>query len=72
MMVRSKNCASKLPDVALVERIEEPYVKAIIMTPQEYVGPIMELCQDKRGIYVDLTYLDDTRMQVTYEIPLSE
>lgn len=63
---------SKLPDVALVERIEEPYVKAIIMTPQEYVGPIMELCQDKRGIYVDLTYLDDTRMQVTYEIPLSE
>lgn len=63
---------SKLPDIALVERIEEPYVKALIMTPQEYVGPIMELCQDKRGIYVDLTYLDDTRMQVTYEIPLSE
>jgi GTP-binding protein LepA len=63
---------SKLPDVALVDRIEEPYVKALIMTPQEYVGPIMELCQDKRGIYVDLTYLDDTRMQVTYEIPLSE
>jgi len=63
---------SKLPDFTLVDRIEEPYVKAQIMTPQEYVGPIMELCQDKRGIYVDLSYLDDTRMQVTYEIPLSE
>ena len=63
---------SKLPDFTLVDRIEEPYVKAQIMTPQEYVGPIMELCQDKRGIYVDLSYLDDMRMQVTYEIPLSE
>lgn len=63
---------SKLPDFTLVDRIEEPYVKAQIMTPQEYVGAIMELCQDKRGIYVDLSYLDDTRMQVTYEIPLSE
>jgi GTP-binding protein LepA len=63
---------SKLPDFTLVDRIEEPYVNAQIMTPQEYVGPIMELCQDKRGIYVDLSYLDDTRMQVTYEIPLSE
>lgn len=63
---------SKLPDFTLVDRIEEPYVKAQIMTPQEYVGPIMELCQDKRGIYVDLSYLDDTRIQVTYEIPLSE
>ena len=63
---------SKLPDFTLVDRIEEPYVKAQIVTPQEYVGPIMELCQDKRGIYVDLSYLDDTRMQVTYEIPLSE
>jgi GTP-binding protein LepA len=63
---------SKLPDFTLVDRIEEPYVKAQIMTPQEYVGPIMELCQDKRGIYVDLSYLDDTRIQVTYEIPLFE
>ena len=63
---------SKLPDQTTVKSIEEPYVKANIMTPKEYVGPIMELCQEKRGIYTDLQYFDDTRMILTYEIPLSE
>ena len=63
---------SKLPNVTLIDRIEEPYVIARIMTPKEYVGPIMDLCQDRRGIYKDLTYLDDTRMEIIYEIPLSE
>ena len=63
---------SKLPDSSKINRIEEPYVKADIMTPKEYVGAIMELCQEKRGIYVDLQYFDDTRMTLTYELPLSE
>ena len=63
---------SKLPDSSKINRIEEPYVKANIMTPKEYVGPIMELCQEKRGIYIDLQYFDDTRMILVYELPLSE
>ena len=63
---------SKMPDLTLIKSIEEPYVKASIMTPKEYVGPIMQLCQDKRGIYIDLEYFDDTRMILHYEIPLSE
>ena len=63
---------SKLPDSSKINRIEEPYVKANIMTPKEYVGPIMELCQEKRGIYVDLQYFDETRMTLSYELPLSE
>jgi len=63
---------SKLPDVSKISSIEEPYVKADIMTPKEYVGAIMELCQDRRGIYRDLVYLDDTRMNLIYELPLSE
>ncbi|MCR4880148.1 MAG: translation elongation factor 4 [Bacilli bacterium] len=63
---------SKLPDVSKISSIEEPYITAHIMTPKEYVGPIMELCQDRRGIYQDLVYLDDTRMNLIYELPLSE
>ena len=63
---------SKLPDGSKVSSIEEPYVKASIMTPKEYVGPIMELCQERRGIYSNLDYFDDTRMILTYELPLSE
>ena len=63
---------SKLPDVSRIARIEEPYVTANIMTPKEYVGPIMELCQERRGIYKDLQYFDDTRMILVYELPLSE
>lgn len=63
---------STLPDPSKINRIEEPYVIANIMTPKEYVGPIMELCQEKRGIYKDLQYFDDTRMILIYELPLSE
>ena len=63
---------SKLPDITLIKEIQEPYVKAEIMTPKEYVGPVMELCQNRRGIYLDLQYFDDTRMVLTYELPLSE
>jgi len=63
---------SKLPDMSGIESIEEPYVNASIMTPKEYIGPIMELCQDKRGVYVDLEYFDETRMILTYQLPLLE
>ena len=63
---------SDLPDATRISSIEEPYVKAEIMTPKEYVGPIMQLCQEKRGIYLDLEYFDDTRMILRYELPLSE
>lgn len=63
---------SDLPDLSTVSRIEEPYVKATITAPKEYVGPIMELCQSRRGIYLDLHYVDDIRTVLTYEIPLSE
>ena len=50
----------------------QPIVKATIMTPKEYVGSIMELCQDRRGNYIDMTYLDDTRVSLNYELPLNE
>ncbi len=63
---------AKMPDSSKISSIEEPYVKASIMTPKEYVGPIMELCQERRGIYTNLEYFDDTRMILTYELPLSE
>lgn len=63
---------SQMPDPIRIERIEEPYVKATMMTPKEYVGALMELCQKKRGTYLDMKYIDDTRMNLVYEIPLSE
>ncbi len=63
---------SKLPDVSTIAAIEEPFVSASIMAPKEYVGPIMQLCQDRRGVYIDLEYFDDTRVIVKYDLPLSE
>lgn len=63
---------SKMPEATLVDRIEEPFVLAKIMTPKDYVGPIMNLCQDKRGIYQDMEYIDETRMIITYLLPLAE
>ena len=63
---------SKLPDPSKIAEIREPYVSASIMTPGDFVGAIMSLCQDKRGIYKDLQYFDDTRQIVKYDLPLSE
>ncbi|KAB7670093.1 translation elongation factor 4 [Bacillus sp. B1-b2] len=63
---------SAMPDPQKIERIEEPYVKATMMAPNEYVGAIMELCQLKRGVFIDMQYMDETRVKITYEIPLSE
>ena len=55
-----------------IDHIEEPFVRASIMTPNDYVGPIMELCQRKRGNYKDMVYIDEGRMNVIYELPLGE
>ncbi|RFU71669.1 elongation factor 4 [Peribacillus saganii] len=63
---------SNMPDPQKIDRIEEPYVKATMMAPNEFVGAIMELCQDKRGIFIDMQYMDETRVSIVYEIPLSE
>ncbi len=63
---------SNLPNLSEVDHIEEPVVKAFIYTPPEYIGPIMELCQEKRGEYIDMVYLDKTRVKMHYEIPLNE
>ncbi|MFV8826736.1 translation elongation factor 4 [Alkalihalobacterium sp. APHAB7] len=63
---------SKMPDPQKIERIEEPYVKAKVMVPNDYVGAVMELCQGKRGIFIDMQYLDENRVSIVYDIPLSE
>jgi len=63
---------SKLPEPQKVDYIQEPYVKASIMSPKEYVGAIMEISQKKRGIFGDMKYVDSNRVHITYELPLSE
>lgn len=63
---------SDMPDPQKIERIEEPYVKATMMAPNDYVGAIMEICQEKRGNFIDMQYMDETRVSIMYEIPLSE
>ncbi|MCU9600575.1 translation elongation factor 4 [Pallidibacillus thermolactis] len=63
---------ANMPEPQKIDRIEEPYVKATIMAPKEYVGPVMELCQNKRGIFIDMQYLDESRVSIIYEIPLAE
>ncbi|HDR4722714.1 TPA: elongation factor 4 [Bacillus thuringiensis] len=63
---------SNMPDPQSIDRVEEPFVKASIMVPNDYVGAVMEICQGKRGTFIDMQYLDETRVTLTYEIPLSE
>ncbi len=60
------------PDAGLIAQAEEPMVKANILTPVEYVGNIMELCQDRRGVFQDMKYLDQTRVEMHYDLPLNE
>jgi len=60
------------PDPVHIERAEEPFVKASIITPPDYVGNIMDLCQDRRGEYKNMTYLDESRVELHYDIPLNE
>ena len=63
---------TKLPPPNLIDHIEEPIVSAEIFSPPEYVGDVMGLCQDKRGVFIDMTYLDTRRVKISYEIPLNE
>ena len=63
---------SMMPDKVKIKEIKEPYIFTNILVPTDYIGPIMELCQDKRGIYKSIDYLDKTRVNIHYELPLSE
>lgn len=63
---------SKMPDKVNINSIEEPYVSASIFVPSEYIGPIMDLCQEKRGIYKTTEFIDEKRVNIHYELPLAE
>ena len=63
---------SNLPPTSEIDHMEEPVVKATLLTPPEFVGPIMELCQNKRGTFINMTYLDTSRVSLVYDIPLNE
>ena len=70
-MIEIDNPAS-LPDIQVISRIEEPFVRATIMTPTDYIGAVMDLCQKKRGIFIDMQYIEETRAVIHYNIPLLE
>ena len=63
---------SMLPETQVISRIEEPFVKATIMTPTEYIGAVMDLCQKKRGIFINMQYVEETRAVLHYNMPLLE
>ncbi|MDA5108639.1 MULTISPECIES: translation elongation factor 4 [Brevibacillus] len=63
---------SKMPEAQKIEQIEEPYVTATIMVPKDYVGDVMQLCQGKRGDFLDMQYMGENRVQLKYDMPLSE
>ena len=63
---------TKMPDKSVISKTYEPYVKTSIFTPKDYIGPIMELCQDRRGTFINMDYLDDDRVTIYYKLPLSE
>ena len=66
------NNPSHMPPVSEIDYTEEPIVKASIYSPPEYLGAIMDLCKEKRGVYLDMTYLDNRRVRLTYDLPLNE
>lgn len=70
MIVIDNPC--QLPEIQTIDHIEEPFVKATIMTPTEYIGAVMDLCQKKRGLFIDLKYVEETRALIHYNIPLLE
>jgi len=63
---------SLMPSAGVIERVEEPYVKTSIITPSEYIGNLMKLCTDRRGVYINTEYIDPSRVNMHYEIPLAE
>jgi len=70
--VREIDSPAKLPEPGRIQKIEEPVITAMILTPSEFVGPILQLCQDKRGIQKKLEYLKSDRVLITYELPFNE
>jgi GTP-binding protein LepA len=70
--VQEIDSPAKLPDPGRIQKIEEPVITAMILTPSEFVGPILQLCQDKRGIQKKLEYLKSDRVLITYELPFNE
>ena len=66
------DCPSKMPRREVIDKTLEPYVKCSIFTPSTYIGPLMELCQDKRGTFINIDYIDTERVTINYELPLSE
>ena len=69
LMIDSPN---KMPKKEAISKVLEPYVKVNIFSPSSYIGPIMELCQNKRGTFINIDYLDEERVTINYEMPLSE
>jgi GTP-binding protein LepA len=69
---REVHSPTDLPDPARIDTIEEPYIRATIICPKEQVGPVMELCQQRRGTHVDMNYLSSERVQIRYDMPLGE
>jgi len=63
---------SEMPDAGKVETVWEPYIKASIITPADYIGPIMSLCQERRGVYVNQHFMQNNRVEITYELPMAE
>jgi GTP-binding protein LepA len=63
---------SEMPDAGKVDKVWEPYIKASIITPASYIGPVMSLCQDRRGIYVNQHFMQNNRVEITYELPMAE
>jgi len=63
---------SEMPDPSKVEQVYEPYIKASIITPSEYIGPIMNLCQERRGNYINQLHMQSNRVEITYELPMAE
>jgi len=70
--VKEVHNPAHFPAPQYIERVEEPYVRATIVTPSEFIGPLMELCQDRRGIFINMEYLTPERAQLVYEMPLNE
>ena len=70
--VQEIDSPAKLPDAGLISKLEEPVITAMVLTPSEFVGPILQLCQDKRGVQKKLEYLKSDRVLITYELPFNE
>lgn len=63
---------SEMPEVGKIDSVWEPYIKASILTPADYIGPIMSLCQERRGVYVNQHFMQNNRVEITYELPMAE